>query len=160
MPCIESASNVMHAKSPAARQIILQLVLILTAMCGASAAEQKQPPTNSQTNETPITKFGAVGDGQTLNTKTIQSAIDHAAQSGGGAVVIPEGVFLSGAIFLKPGVNLRLDERAVLKGSTDIKDYPKMKTRIEGHFEPWIPALVNADEADHLRISGSGTLDG
>ena len=35
-----------------------------------------------------------------------------------------------------------------------------MKTRIEGHFEEWLPALINADKADHLRLSGSGTLDG
>ena len=80
--------------------------------------------------------------------------------AGGGTLVVPRGEFLTGAIFLKPGVNLRLAEGAVLKGSTDIRDYPKMKTRIEGHFEEWIPALVNADKADHLRIDGSGTLDG
>jgi polygalacturonase len=107
-----------------------------------------------------VTKAGAVGDGTTLNTERIQSAIDQLASRGGGTLVIPKGVFLSGAIFLKPGVNLHLDEGAVLKGSTDRKDYPKMRTRIEGHFEEWLPALVNADGADHLRIDGSGTLDG
>ncbi|MFL6332456.1 MAG: glycoside hydrolase family 28 protein [Pyrinomonadaceae bacterium] len=107
-----------------------------------------------------VAKAGAVGDGTTLNTERIQSAIDQLASKGGGTLVIPKGVFLSGAIFLKPGVNLHLDEGAVLKGSTDRKDYPKMRTRIEGHFEEWLPALVNADGADHLRIDGSGTLDG
>ena len=75
-------------------------------------------------------------------------------------MLIPQGVFLSGAIFLKPGVNLHLDQGAVLKGSTDKKDYPKALTRIEGHFEPWLPALVNANECDRLRITGPGTLDG
>ena len=108
----------------------------------------------------PVTDFGAVGDGATLNTKEIQSAIDQLAAKGGGTLLIPKGVFLSGAIFLKPGVNLHLDEGAVLKGSTDRTDYPTAKTRIEGHFEPWLPALINADKADHLRIDGSGTLDG
>jgi alpha-L-rhamnosidase len=109
----------------------------------------------------PITELGAVGDGQTLNTKAIQAAIDRVAeQSGGGTVVIPKGVFLSGAVFLKPGVNLKLDEGAVVKGSTNIEDYPKTRTRIEGHFEEWIPALVNADGCDHLRIEGAGMLDG
>ena len=107
-----------------------------------------------------VADFGAIGDGKTLNTARIQSVIEQLASKGGGTLVIPRGVFLSGAIFLKPGVNLHLDEGAVLKGSTDRKDYPKMKTRIEGHFEEWLPALVNADRADHLRISGSGTLDG
>jgi alpha-L-rhamnosidase len=108
-----------------------------------------------------ITEFGAVGDGRTLNTRSIQSAIDHVASNGGGTIVVPKGVFLSGALFLKPRVNLYLTEGGVLKGSTNIADYPKMRTRIEGHFEEsWIPALVNADGADHLRITGAGTLDG
>jgi polygalacturonase len=108
----------------------------------------------------PVTEFGAVGDGTTLNTVKIQLGIDQIASKGGGTLVIPKGVFLSGAIFLKPGVNLKLDEGSILKGSTDRKDYPVRLTRIEGHFEEWLPALVNADKADHLRISGSGTLDG
>ena len=107
-----------------------------------------------------VCDFGAVGDGETLNTSRIQTAIDQLSAKGGGTLVIPEGVFLSGAIFLKPGVNLRLDEGAVLKGSTNITDYPRMKTRIEGQFTNWIPALVNADQCDHLRITGPGTLDG
>ncbi len=106
------------------------------------------------------TDFGAIGDGTTLNTKSIQSAIDHIAAGGGGTLVFPKGVFLSGAIFLKPGVNLWLDKNAVLKGSTNLADFPKMKTRIEGQFIDWIPALVNADHCDHLRIIGTGTLDG
>ena len=118
----------------------------------------KSKPTPAR--RTSVTDFGAVGDGKTLNTERIQSAVDQLASKGGGTLVIPRGVFLSGAIFLKPGVNLHLDEGAVLKGSTDRKHYPKMRTRIEGHFEEWLPALVNADKADHLRISGAGTLDG
>jgi polygalacturonase len=124
-------------------------------------------PGPTATGETPhspgdasIVDFGAVGDGQTLNTKAIQSAIDQLAAKGGGTVVVPPGTFLSGAIFLKPGVNLRLDSGAVLLGSTNKADYPKAMTRIEGHFEEWLPALVNASGTDHLRISGAGTIDG
>ena len=107
-----------------------------------------------------IAEKGAVGDGKTLNTKAIQSVIDECAQNGGGTLVVPRGVFLSGALFLKPGVNIELQDGAVLKGSTDINDYPKINTRIEGHFEPWRAALINGDRVDHLRITGSGTLDG
>ncbi len=108
----------------------------------------------------PLTDFGAVGDGETLNTKKIQAAIDRIAADGGGTLVVPEGIFLSGAIFLKPGVHLHLDEGAVLKGSTDREDYPMMTTRIEGHFPEWLPALVNGDGVDGLRLTGPGTLDG
>ncbi|MEA3188113.1 MAG: hypothetical protein QOD99_1943, partial [Chthoniobacter sp.] len=106
-----------------------------------------------------ISQLGAVGDGKTLNTKAIQAAIDQCA-TGGGTILVPKGEFLTGALFLKPRVNVELREGAVLKGSTDINDYSKAKTRIEGHFEPWRAALLNADQADHLRITGPGTLDG
>ncbi len=107
-----------------------------------------------------IAERGAIGDDKQLNTKAIQAVIDECAQNGGGTMVIPQGVFLSGALFLKPGVNIELQEGAVLKGSTDVNDYPKIITRIEGHFEPWRAALINGDGVDHLRITGPGTLDG
>jgi alpha-L-rhamnosidase len=115
---------------------------------------------NGAENELSIVTAGAVGDGKTLNTAAIQKAVDQLAASGGGTLVVPSGQFLSGAIFLKPGVNLRLDKGAVLQGSTNIGDYPELETRIEGHFQVWIPALVNASKADHLRISGEGTIQG
>lgn len=107
-----------------------------------------------------IVAGGAMGDSTTLNTKTIQATIDACAQNGGGTVVIPKGIFLSGALFLKPGVNLELQEGAVLRGSQNINDYPKINTRIEGHFEPWRAALINGEKVDGLYITGSGTLDG
>lgn len=134
---------------------ILKLFVALS-MFAALAVDAAEAPANGVS----ITAFGAVGDGQTLNTAKIQAAIDALAAKGGGAVVIPKGIFLSGAIFLKPRVNLYLEEGAVLKGSTNVADYPITRTRIEGHFEDWLPALINADGCDHLRIGGAGILDG
>jgi alpha-L-rhamnosidase len=118
------------------------------------------PSSRADAHRSVITDHGAIGDGTNLNTEAIQKTIDQVAALGGGTVIIPEGVFLSGAIFLKAGVSLHLDRNAVLKGSTNVSDYPRMMTRIEGHFQPWLPALVNADKVDHLRITGEGTLDG
>lgn len=108
----------------------------------------------------PISEFGAVADGKIINTAAIQKAIDHAAAVGGGVVEIPAGTWRSGSIFLKKGVNLDLAEHAILLGSTNIEDYPKRMTRIEGHFEPWRMALVNAQEMDRVRIGGKGVIDG
>jgi len=108
-----------------------------------------------------ITDFGAVADDATINTKAIQAAIDHLAASGGGTVVVPQGVFVSGALFFKPKVNLHLQKDAVLKCSTDMANFPVQRTRIEGHFEDkFNPALINAKGCDGLHISGEGTLDG
>ncbi|MGN6507689.1 MAG: glycoside hydrolase family 28 protein [Tepidisphaeraceae bacterium] len=109
---------------------------------------------------TDITTAGAVGDGKTLCTRAIQNTIDNLARGGGGTVLIPKGQFLSGAVFLKPGVNLQLDAGAELLGSTKIDDYPAMSTRIEGHTQIWRPALVNANGCDGLRIGGEGTIRG
>ena len=112
------------------------------------------------TNSVQITDFKAVGDGATLNTKAIQSAIDQLATNGGGTVVVPKGVFLTGAIFLKPGVNLHLEKDAVIKGSTDMTNYPLRSIHIEGHYEQhYCSGLINAEGCDGLRITGEGTLD-
>jgi polygalacturonase len=107
-----------------------------------------------------ISDFGAVGDATTLNTTAIQKAIDTAAAAGGGVVEVPKGTFRSGSIFLKNGIELHLADGAVLLGSANIEDYPKRETRIEGHFEPWRMALVNAQQLDHVRITGAGVLNG
>lgn len=112
------------------------------------------------TNRYNIAEYGAVGDGKTMNTAAIQAVIDKCAQNAPATLVIPKGIFLSGSLFLKPGVSIEMMEGSVLKGSTDIKDYPKANTRIEGHFEPWPAALLNADKIEQLRITGNGALDG
>ena len=92
-----------------------------------------------------VSDFGAVADGKTVNTKAIQSAIDKCAASGGGVVVVPPGTFLSGAIFLKQGVDLYIEKDGVLKATTNIDDYPVIDTRWEGTEEPWTSAFVNAE---------------
>nr|WP_315250878.1 glycosyl hydrolase family 28 protein [uncultured Duganella sp.] len=109
----------------------------------------------------PITEFGAVADGKTVNTQAIQSAIDQLAAQGGGTVVVPPGRFVSGALFLKPQVHLHFEQGAVLECSTDMSHFPGRRTRIEGHFEDnFTPALINAKGCHGLRITGEGTLDG
>ncbi len=107
-----------------------------------------------------ITKTGAVADGHTVNTKTIQAAIDQLAARGGGTVVVPKGVFVAGALFFKPKVHLRLTEGAVLKCSTDLSNFPMQRTRIEGHFTNFTPAFINAKNCDGFQLTGDGTLDG
>jgi polygalacturonase len=138
-------------KESGVRGIFVAAALLISFLPAGNAAES---------NRVSIATAGAVGDGMTLNTPVIQKAIDRLATNGGGTLVIPQGEFLTGAIFLKPGVNLQLEKGAVLKGSTNIEDYPAMETRIEGHTQVWRPALVNAKKTDHLRITGEGTIQG
>jgi polygalacturonase len=141
-------------------RISLLLAGAFVALAACSCSTAQSPAAQPASQRLVVTDFGAVADGKTVNTQAIQGAIDKAAAGGGGTVVIPRGVFLSGAIFLKPGVGLDVEKDGVLKSTGDLKDFPEGPTRIEGHFQVWVPALVNADHVDHLRIGGEGTLDG
>lgn len=107
-----------------------------------------------------ITDFGAKGDSVTMNTKSIQACIDKCAADGGGTVVVPKGVFLSGAIFLKKKVSLLVEKDAKLKASTEQTDYPQIQTRWEGEERLWTAAFINAIDLDNISISGEGTIDG
>ncbi len=107
-----------------------------------------------------ITDFGAVGDSATMNTAPIQKAIDECAAQGKGIVVVPKGIFVSGAIFLKQGVELVIEKEGVLKGSVNRADYPQIKTRWEGTEMMYTAAFINADGLNGVKISGQGTIDG
>ena len=133
--------------------ILLAMLVLLP--CFANAKSATKPA-----KRYPVTDFGAVADGTTVNTKAIQAAIDKCASSGGGVVVVPQGTFLSGAIFLKQGVNLLVEKDGVLKGTTNIDDYPMIQTRWEGTEEPFTSAFINAEGVTGLVISGEGTIDG
>src|SRR5678815_1261136 len=70
-----------------------------------------------------IVKFGAVPDGITLNTKSINDAIIALSQKGGGVVLVPSGLWLTGPIVLKSNINLSLASGATLLFTTDLEQY-------------------------------------
>lgn len=115
---------------------------------------------NEQGDQFLITDFGVVNDSSILQTVAIQKIIDEANRKGGGVIVIPKGVFLSGALFFKPKTHLYLADGAVLKGSDDIADYPFLPSRMEGQCLDYYSALVNVQGVDGFTISGNGTIDG
>lgn len=107
-----------------------------------------------------VTDFGVKSDSTLVQTDAIQKIIDVAARKGGGVVVIPKGTFMSGALFFKPKTHLHLADGAVLKGSNNIADYPKLPSRMEGQSLDYFAALVNAYQVDGFTISGKGMIDG
>lgn len=107
-----------------------------------------------------ITDYGVSKDSTQLNTSIIQSVIDKAEMNGGGTIVIPKGVYLTGALFFKPGTHLRLMDGAELKGSDNIADYPLIPSRMEGKSIYYYAALINAYHVDSFSITGPGTIDG
>jgi polygalacturonase len=106
-----------------------------------------------------ILEFGAKPDGKTTNTKPIQRAIDAVSQAGGGTVVVPAGVFLTGLIELKSKVRLNLAEGSTLLGRTSMDDY-KFESNSSGHDGTNPRHLIFAINADDVTISGDGRIDG
>lgn len=95
-----------------------------------------------------VLDFGAVGDGKTLNTKALQSALDAAGK--GDCVYIPEGVFLTGGLFVHSDTYIYIEKGGVLQGTADFRDYlPKVKSRFEGIEQMCYQSLLNLGTLDH-----------
>ena len=107
-----------------------------------------------------ITDYGVKNDSTVIQTTLIQKVIDMAAANGGGVVIVPEGTFLTGALFFKPSTHLHILEGGRLKGSDRIADFPILSTRIEGETCDYFAALINADGVNGFSISGKGAVDG
>ncbi len=108
-----------------------------------------------------VRRFGAKGDGMTLDTRAVQAAIDACHQAGGGAVSFATGcTFLVGTIYLKDHVELRLESDAVLLGSDRLADYGNDVGLNPFYPETIDPCLIYARDCADLRIAGSGTIVG
>ena len=105
-----------------------------------------------------IEDFGARSDGE-ICTSALQRAID--ACGAGEAVYIPEGVFVSGAVYLKSNMTLYIEKGGTLLGSTDTDDYPVMKYRFEGTEQDCYASLINTMDGEHenITIEGAGTIN-
>jgi len=104
----------------------------------------------SQAKDYPASLFGISSDGVTLNTRSIQFAIDYVHQQGGGRLVFDVGRFLTGSIHLKSNVTLHLLEGAVLLGSLNPMDYDRKR----------FTALILCHDQQNIAITGIGVIDG
>lgn len=122
-----------------------------------------------------IRKYGAKGDGQTLNTNAINSAIEDCFRNGGGKVLIPSGVYLTGTIYLKDNITIYLHKEAVLKGTSDVGQYKSYiplgdltmfdsgeggenaNSSVDPH---WNRALILGVGVSNVTIEGEGIIDG
>jgi len=104
-----------------------------------------------------IIDYGAVPDSARICTKEIQRAIDLCEK--GSTVYVPRGEFITGAIFLKSDITLRIDGK--LMGSGEINDYPVMGYPYEGLDQLCYASLINTDGAPHrnITIEGSGEIN-
>ncbi|MDZ7332327.1 MAG: glycoside hydrolase family 28 protein [candidate division KSB1 bacterium] len=118
-------------------------------------------PPSFPARDFPITGYGAIGDGESDCTEAFRRAIEACHAAGGGRVIVPKGIWATGAIHLKSNVHLYLEKSATIRFSTDPKKYlPAVFTRFEGiecmNYSP----LVYAFEQENIAITGKGVLDG
>ena len=107
-----------------------------------------------------IVKYGAKADGVTLNTKSINDAIDACSKKGGGVVVIPTGMWVTGPVVLKNNVNLHLQRNAVLQFTKDLHQYALVEANWEGLPQMRNQSPLSATNATNIAITGLGIIDG
>ncbi len=108
-------------------------------------------PLLTQAKDYKATLFGVKSDGRTLNTRSIQKGIDYISENGGGRLVFEVGRYLTGALQLKSNVTIKLEEGAVLVGSSSIYDY---------NSATGIKAIISAAGQNNIGISGKGVMEG
>jgi polygalacturonase len=125
---------------------MIKYLLLLMLLPVFAAAQDRSASTEDYSAST----FGIRSDGITLNTRSIQYAVDYIHDHGGGRLIFEVGRYLTGTIHLKSNVGLELKEGAVLLGSLNPFDYDKNG----------FTALLLADSQQHISISGRGIIDG
>lgn len=139
------------------------LSFLFVGFVAFAAAQGKKPTvlgTSFKKDSFQITKYGAKADGITLNTKSINDAIDACNKKGGGIVVVPSGLWLTGPIVLKSNVNLHLKRNAILQFTKDFNQYPLVEGNWEGLPQMRNQSPVSASNATNIGITGYGTIDG
>jgi hypothetical protein len=145
-----------HASTdPSSPLITLPLCAFLLCLAGPIAAAQKNFN---------VRDYGAVGDGQTLDTAAINQAIDTCAGAGGGRVRLPPGNYLSGTVRLQSRVEFYLEAGATLRATTNLDLY---QTFTASKMSPirlassrWHRGLILAEDAQDFAIAGPGAIDG
>ena len=107
-----------------------------------------------------ITSYGAVPDGITLNTAAINNAITACSRKGGGVVLVPEGLWLTGPVVMKSNVNLHLKSAATLLFTPDKSQYALVEGLYEGRSAARNQSPVSGNDLHDIAITGKGVIDG
>jgi polygalacturonase len=151
------------------KKLLLNLSFTLLILATSLAfAEDKDPSWTKKvgalklkfkSQEYVANNFGAKSDSTFLSTSAIQAAIDACANAGGGVVSLQPGRYLTGSLFVKSNVKLRIDEGVELLGSQNVNDYPQIDTRIAGMEMKWPAAMINIIDQKNAAIEGKGLIN-
>ncbi|WP_431293598.1 glycoside hydrolase family 28 protein [Pedobacter sp. P26] len=137
--------------------------LILSSATAVAQQKQSLPiiqQVKFKKDTTSIVSFGAKGDGITLNTENINKTIASVSQKGGGVVLIPSGLWLTGPIELKSNVNLHLKRDAILQFTADFNQYKLVQGNWEGQPAWRNQSPISGVNLENIAITGSGIIDG
>lgn len=107
-----------------------------------------------------ITDFGAISGGQALCTRAFADAIEAVSKKGGGKVIIPRGLWLTGPITLKSNIELYCEMGALVIFSTDKNLYPLIETNFEGFNTFRCISPINGRNLENIALTGKGIFDG
>lgn len=107
-----------------------------------------------------VKEFGAIDDGETVNTEAIQQAIDACNKAGGGIVNVAGTTFVSGTLLLKSNVTLNITENTTLQGSINPNDYPVVDPFIDATGQFRGQCFIGAIDVENVAITGKGTING
>ncbi|UCE06336.1 MAG: glycoside hydrolase family 28 protein [bacterium] len=107
-----------------------------------------------------ITDHGAVGDGHTMNTSAFARAIAACAEAGGGSIIVPSGIWLTGPIQLRSHINLHLEKGALILFSRKFEDYPLILSSWEGMEQVRCMSPIFGENLENIAITGQGIIDG
>src|SRR5688572_12663072 len=141
----------------------LALLTLLFSLASAANDVPKLPVVDLPTFKKDtfnIIKYGAKPDGLSLNTKSINTAILECNKKGGGVVLIPAGLWLTGPIEIKTNVNLHLQKNALLQFTTDFDQYTLVKGNWEGLPQMRNQSPISATDQQNIAITGLGIIDG
>ena len=111
-------------------------------------------------NTVKVSDFGGVGDGVFLNTQAFEKAISAISGKGGGTVIVPEGLWLTGPITLLSNTNLFLEKNSMIRFSSDFNLYPIVDAVFEGLNTKRCKSPISATNAENIAITGYGIIDG
>lgn len=136
------------------------LLLVHTALLAQTAKKPVIQTTSFKKDTFNILKYGAIADGYTLNTKSINNAIDACSKAGGGVVLVPTGLWVTGPVVLKSNVNLHLQKNAMLQFTKDFNQYALVEGNWEGLPQMRNQSPISATGATNIAITGFGIIDG
>ncbi|HET7624553.1 MAG TPA: glycoside hydrolase family 28 protein [Verrucomicrobiae bacterium] len=139
--------------------LVLSAALFNFSINASEISPQVVAPVFPKTTVT-LTDFGAVGDGETLNTEAFARAIAALSKKGGGELDVPPGIWLTGPIRLRSNINLHLQRGALVKFSGDYKLYPLTIIDMKGEKHVDSTSPISGENLENVAITGSGIIDG